>query len=99
MSSEEGQDDDANDDDSANDLIRVARVKAERKAQQKEAKARADLMAERKKDNKVKLRNLSSISGGGGGTKKVVGPKKCYTCQQEGHLAKDCARPLVDRRT
>lgn len=96
-SSEEGKDEDAIDDDPANDLIRAAKARAERKAQQKEGKAQADLMAESEKHKEVKLRNLTSISGGGG-IKKATGPKKCYRCQQEGHQAKDCARPLVNRR-
>lgn len=97
-SSEEGKDEDAIDDDPANDLIRAVKARAERKAQQKEERAHADLMAEREKHKEVKLRNLTSISGGGG-VKKPAGSKKCYRCQQEGHMAKDCARPLVNRRT
>lgn len=95
-SSEEGKDEDAIDDDPANDLIRAVKARAERKAQQEEARAHANLMAEKHKE--VKLRNLTSISGGGG-VKKSAGSKKCYRCQQEGHMAKDCTRPLVNRRT
>lgn len=98
MSSQEDKDEDAIDDDPANDLIRIAKAKAERKAQQKEARAHADLMAEREKHKEVKFRNLTSISGGGG-PKKAAGPKKCYRCQQEGHQEKDCSRPMVNRRT
>lgn len=98
LSSEEGKDEDATDDDPTNDLIRAVKARAERKAQQKEGRAHADLMAEREKHKEVKLRNLTSISGGGG-VKKSAGSKKCYGCQQEGHMAKDCARPLVNRRT
>lgn len=97
-SSEEGKDEDAIDDDPANELIRAVKAKAEREAQQKEGRAHTDLMAKREKHKEVKLRNLTSISGGGG-VKKSAGSKKCYRCQQGGHMAKDCARPLVNRRT
>lgn len=99
-SSEEGkdEDEDAVDDDPASGLIRAAKGRAERKAQQKEGRAHADLMAEREKHKEVKLRNLTSISGGGG-VKKAAGPKKCFRCEQEGHLARDCAKPFVSRRT
>lgn len=96
-SSEEGRDEDAIDDDPANGLIRAEKLRAERKAQRKEGRAHADLMAEREKHKEVKLRNLTSISGGGG-IKKAAGTKKCYRCQQEGHQVKDCSRPLVNRR-
>lgn len=97
-SSEEGKDEDAIDDDPANDLIRSVKARAERKAQQKEERAYADLMAEREKHKEVKLRNLTSISGGGG-VKKSTGSKKCYRCQEAGHFARDCTRPLVNQRT
>lgn len=97
-SSEEGKDEDAIDDDPANDLIRAVKARAERKAQQKEGRAHADLMVEREKHKEVKLRNLTSISGGGG-VKKSAGSKKCYRCQQVGHMARDCTMPLVNRRT
>lgn len=97
-SSEEDKDEDDIDDDPANDLIHAAKAKAERKAQQKDARAHADLVAEREKHKEIKLRELTSISGGGG-LKRSVGSRKCFTCQQEGHLAKDCTKPMVNRRT
>ncbi|MCJ1401807.1 hypothetical protein MMC11_005024 [Xylographa trunciseda] len=115
--SNDNNDEDGNSDDSNNgpagmkDLIRESkleaaeRVKAERKAQRREKKAEAKMLADRRKSKEVKLNKLSSISGGGWGG--VGGGsfanKECYVCGKKGHGKKDCperkskrSRPLGD---
>ncbi len=79
----------------ASDLIRPAKSdvlqiqRAELKTQKKDEKANAAQLADRLKNEVVKLKKMSSISGGGARSR-VSQP--CYTCGEEGHKARACPK-------
>ncbi len=98
--SREDDGDDTNDIDDdptgTNELLRASKVeatqrmKAERKAQRKAAKAEATRLAEKRKSKEVKLNKLGSISNGGSGMNQNI---ECFRCGGKGHKKDDCPQP------